>query len=154
MNFLGGYKYVVDFLVIAVLVGLAAFGIHKYNSYQQDIGAARVQLAWDAQKLVDLTFADKQRSQFQKEKDDAIAQSVQVAQANRAAADAAIQSGRVLQSTIDTIVKRSGSDSAEANRKYTAAFAAVFQDCREQYQALGRAADGHAQDSLMFQHAP
>ena len=47
MNFLGGYKYVVDFLVIAALVCLAALGVHKYNDYQQGIGEARVQQQWD-----------------------------------------------------------------------------------------------------------
>ena len=51
MNFLGSYKYVVDFLVIAALVGLAAVGIHKYNAYQQDIGEARIQSRWDAETL-------------------------------------------------------------------------------------------------------
>jgi hypothetical protein len=67
MNFLGPYKYVVDFLVIAVLVGAAALGVHKYNTYQQDIGAARVQAQWDREKAAD-AVAKAQMIQDQKAK--------------------------------------------------------------------------------------
>jgi hypothetical protein len=153
LNLLGPYKYVVDFLVIASLVGLAAFGVHKYNSYQQDIGAARVQDQWDKAVILAKDAQRLREIQFQKEKDDAIAQAAKSAQVSAAAAATAAASGRVLQSTIETLVSVSGSANVEANRKYTAALAAVFQSCSDEYRKLGREAQGHADDSLMFQNA-
>ena len=153
LNLLGPYKYVLDFLVIAALVGLAAFGVHKYNVYQQDIGAARVQDQWDADNLRAAEAERKLSAQYQKEKDDAIAQAAKSTQVANAAAASATQSGRVLQSTIETLIARSSADNVDANRKYTAALAAVFQDCSNKYRELGREAQGHADDSMTYQNA-
>jgi len=44
------YKYVVDAVVLAALVAGLAFGVHKYNEHQQEIGEARVQAQWDKEK--------------------------------------------------------------------------------------------------------
>ena len=153
LNLLGPYEYVVDFLVIALLVAGCAFGVHKYNTYQQGIGAARVHAEWDQANQVAEDAQRAREIQFQKEKDDAIAQAVRSAQVANAAAASATQSGRVLQSTIETLVARSGADNVDANRKYTAALAAVFQDCSNKYRELGREAQGHANDSLTYQNA-
>jgi hypothetical protein len=153
LNLLGPYKYVVDFLVIAVLVGLAAFGVHKYNVYQQDIGAARVQDQWDKAVILAKDAQRQREIQFQKEKDDAIAQAAKSAQVSAAAATAATASGRVLQSTIETILARSGTDTADANRKYTAALAAVLTECTGAYREMARTADGHALDAQTLSNA-
>jgi hypothetical protein len=151
MNFLGGYKYVVDFIVIALLVAGIAFGIHKYNSYQQDIGSERVQQQWDQQKLLDKTAADKLRDQFQKDKDDALAQSAANIKTANALAAAAVSSGRVLDSTLQAIRTSSASTAIDANRKYVTALTEVLGDCKDQYRQMGREAQGHADDSLMYQ---
>lgn len=153
LNLLGPYKYVVDFLVIAALVCLAAFGVHKYNSYQQDIGAARVQDQWDKAVLLAKDAQRQREIQFQKEKDDAIAQAAKNAQVSAAAASAATQSGRVLQSTIEAILARSGTDSADANRRYTAALATVLTECTSAYREMAKDADGHALDTRTLMNA-
>ncbi len=151
LNLLGPYKYVVDIVVIGLLVGLLGYGLHRYNDYQQHIGEDRIQIQWD--KATELAKdAQRQRElQFQKEIDDARNQAAKNVQSANAAAASATASGRVLQSTIETILARSGSDSADANRKYTTALAEVFQDCSAKYRELGREAQGHADDSLMYQ---
>lgn len=146
MNFLGTYKYVVDFLVVAALVGLSAFGVHKYNTYQQDVGAARVQAQWDKATAAALEAQRTREIQFQKEKDDAIAQSAKDAQVALAAATAAGQSSRVLDGTIKALLAASAAGDLAANRKYTSALAEVFADCKDKYRELGREADGHVTD--------
>ena len=99
MNFLGPYKYVLDAIVIYALVAGIAFGVHKYNDHQQSIGEARVQAQWDK---ANAAAKDAQRAleiQFQKEKDDAIAQAaknVQVANAAAASATARARSAGAL----------------------------------------------------------
>ena len=153
MNPLGPYKYVLDFLVIAALVAAAAFGVHKYNTFQQDIGSARKQAEWDRQALVDARATAELKAQYQKEKDDALAQAAKNTQAANAAAAVATQSSRVLDSTVKALLAASASGDVSANRKYTAALAEVFGDCKDRYRALGREAQGHADDSLMFQQA-
>lgn len=152
MNFLGPYKYVVDFLVLSAIVVCVSLGVHKYNTYQQDIGEARVQAQWTAQKLVDEKASEALKSQFQKEKDDAEAQAAKSIQAANVAAAAANQSSRVLDGTLKAILSASASGTIEANRKYTAALAEVFGDCKDKYRQLGREAQGHADDSLKFQN--
>lgn len=152
-SFLNPYKYVIDALVLAIVVGALAFGIHKYNTYQQDIGEARVQAQWTAQKLVDQQAAETLRINFQKEKDDAAKQRQADAQIASTSASAAAQSSRVLGDTVKTILARSASDSLEANRKYTAAIGEVFNNCKDEYRRLGQEAQGHADDSLMYQRS-
>ena len=146
LNLLGPYKYVLDALVIFSLVALGAFAVHKYNAYQQDIGAARVQDQWDKAVILAKDAQRLREIQFQKEKDDAIAQAAKNAQVSAAAAASATQSGRVLQSTIETILTRSGTDSTDANRKYTAALGTVLSECTSAYREMARRADGHAAD--------
>lgn len=141
LNLLGPYKYVLDALVIFSLVALGAFAVHKYNVYQQDIGAARVQDQWDKAVILAKDAQRLREIQFQKEKDDAIAQAAKNAQVSAAAAASATQSGRVLQSTIETILTRSGTDSTDANRRYVAALGTVFKDCSDKYRQLGQDAD-------------
>ncbi len=141
LNLLGPYKYVVDFLVIAALVGLAALGVHKYNAYQQDIGASRVQDAWNKATLIAKDAQRLREIQFQQEKDNAIAQSAKSIQAANNAAATATQSGRVLQSTIEAVLARSSTDSVDANRRYLAAVGAIFKDCSDKYRELGQEAD-------------
>ena len=153
LNLLGPYKYVLDCIVLALVVGFLGYGVHRYNSFQQGIGAARVQDQWDKAVILAKDAQRQREIQFQKEKDDAIAQAAKSVQSANAAAASAAQSGRVLQSTIETILARSSGDNVEANRKYTAALASVFADCRDKYQELGREAQGHADDSLMYQNA-
>lgn len=153
LNLLGPYKYVLGAVLLALAVGLFGLGVHRYNSFQQGIGEARVQAQWDKANELAKDAQRLREIQLQKEKDDAVAQAAKNVQSANAAAASAAASGRVLQSTIEAILARSGGDSVEANRKYTAALAAVFQDCRIKYQELGREAQGHADDSLMYQNA-
>ena len=153
MNPLTPYKYVLDFLVVAALVAAAAFGVHKYNTYQQDIGEARVQAQWDRQKLADALAATALKAQYQKEKDDAIAQNIKDAQTANNLAAAAAKSSGVLGNTITALLAASAAGDLSANRRYTAALAEVFGDCKDKYRELGREAQGHADDSLMLQHA-
>ena len=153
MDILGPYKYVVDVLVVTALVGGVAYGVHRYNDYQQGIGAARVQEAWTAQTAADAAAVRTREIQLQKDKDEAERQAqVRIAAAN-SAASAAAQSSRVLDSTLKSVLARSSTDSVEANRKYTTALATVFSDCKDQYRSLGREAQGHADDSLKYQQA-
>jgi len=153
LNFLGGYKYVVDFMVIALLVAGIGYGVHTYNSWQQGIGEERIQVRWDRQRLVDSEALNQLKTQYQKEKDDAATQSTKNIAIAAAAASAANQSGRVLNDTIKSLIIASASGNIEANRKYTAALGAVLGECQAAYRGMADKAQGHANDALMFDQA-
>ena len=153
MNFLGPYKYVLDAIVIAALLAGAAWLRHWDTTTQQNIGAARVQALWTEQKLTDERAADALKAQYQKEKDDAEVQAAKSIQAANVAAAAAANSSRVLDGTLKAVLNASANGDINANRRYTAALAEVFGDCKDQYRELGREAQGHADDSLKLQQA-
>lgn len=152
-NFLNPYKYVIDAIVIMTLVGGIAFGVHKYNEHQQDIGEARVQAEWDKSVAVAKDAQRLREIQFQKEKDDAIIQAAKNVAVANAAAAAANNSSRVLDSTLKALIARSSTGSVEANRRYTSALAEVLGDCKDKYRELGRKAQGHADDTLKYDQA-
>lgn len=100
LNFLSPYKYVIDAIVIAALVAGIAFGIHKYNANQQEIGASRVQASWDAEK------------------------SAQLAAQAKAAADA-LAVTKTLQTTIDTQRSQTNAQITALNNSLATAIAGL-----------------------------
>lgn len=153
MNLLGPYKYVVDALIIAALVGLLSFAVHKYNEHQQDIGEVRIQALWDKENL--RRDIEKRAIEIANQKlvDDARIEGAKNVQIAQAAAAAAGNSSRVLGDTVKTILARSATESIEANRRYVAALAKVFNDCQERYRWMAERADGHAIDAMTCQAA-
>jgi len=153
MNLLGPYKYVLDALVVAALIAGAAWLRHWDTTMQQAIGADRVQAQWTEQKLTDERAAAALKAQYQKEKDDAELQAAKSIQAANVAAAAAANSSRVLDGTLKAVLTASANGNVDANRRYTATLAEVFGDCKDQYRALGRAAQGHADDAQTLMNA-
>ena len=152
-SFLRPYKYVIDVALVLALVATFAFGVHTFALHNQRIGEDRVQAQWDRAQTAALEAQRLREIQFQKEKDDAVNQAQKSIQAANAGAAAAAESGRVLHSTIETILARSPGDPADATRKYTAALAAVLDQCQAAYGQMAKTADGHAIDSLTYQKA-
>lgn len=153
LNLLGPYKYIVDAIAIFALIAGAAFAVHKYNSYQQGIGEARVQAQWDKATVAAQAAQRTREISLQKEKDDAIAQATQNHVAALAASNSALASSRVLSSALQAIKSGSATDSIDAARRYTAALADVLNQCQASYRSMAAEADGHASDSLMYQRA-
>ena len=149
----GRYKYAFDALVIALLVAGAAWGVHAYNTHQQDIGAARVQAQWDKQIAADAAAAHAKEIQLQQEKDNAIKQAAQQRQVTDAAIASAATSSRVLHDALQSIGAGAAGATLAAAREHTATLAAVLDQCQRAYGGLAKEADGHAGDSLMLQQA-
>ena len=150
IDMLSPYKWVLDLILVAALCGGVTFAVHEYNNHQQGIGEARKQAEWDADKLAKADAKEELRKLRQEQKDEADKQGAKDLQLAVAAADSANRANRVLDSTVKELLRRSGGDSLEANRKYTAALSEVFDDCRARYQTMGRQTQGHADDSLKF----
>jgi hypothetical protein len=138
-------------LVGLVLAAYTALSIH--DKAQQKIGGDRVQVAWDAQVVVDRTAVAERTIALQKEKDDAEIQAkIRIDAATHAAA-VATASSKLLDSTLKSVLAASSTASAEADRKYISTLTAVFGECKDRYRSMGQEAQGHANDSLMYQNA-
>ena len=153
INLLGPYKYVLDAIIIGALIAGAVWLRHWDTTTQQKIGSDRVQQAWDKS---DKDKAEAQRARellLQKDKDDALALAAKDTENANAAAAASAAAKRVSDSTVAKLLASSTTASVETNRKYTSALASVFSECTAKYQQLGKDAQGHANDSLMFDRA-
>ena len=152
-SFLKPYAYLIDVVLILAIICTFAYGVHIFALHNQALGAERVQIEWDRANEVAADAQRKRELQFQQEKDDALNQAQKSIQAANAGAVAAADAGRMLHTTVETLVAKSAGDTSDATRKYTAALAAVFEECTNKYRELGREAQGHADDSLMYQKA-
>ena len=144
------YKLAFEFLAIGLLVAGGMYLRHLDTTHQQGIGEARKQAEWDAS---DKLKAEAQRSRellLQKDKDDALALAAKDKEVSDNAAAASANALRVSNSTVAKLLSSSTTASVETNRKYTAALAEVFNDCRTGYQALGSKADGHVDSQVML----
>lgn len=150
---LGRYKFALDALVIALVVGAMAFGVHHYNAYQQGIGESRNEAVHVARELAAQQASRAREIQLQKDKDDAVAEAAKNRQALAAVATAAANSGRVLDSTLQAIRAAAPGYSASAAREYAATLATVLNECQTAYRGVAAEADGHAADSLMLQNS-
>lgn len=153
MNFLGPYKYVLDAIIIAALLAGAFYLRHLDTTYQQSIGAARVQAQWDAQRLADATAQRATEIRQQKEKDDAEKQADKQRQVLAAAATAAAQSGRLLDTTLQTIRTGASTATRDAIAASLTACTTVLGTMAQTGGRISAEADAHAADSMMYQQA-
>ena len=147
------YKLLIEIAVIGSLFAGASFEVHKFLEHERDIGRAEVQQRWDAQKLLDKQAADRQEAAWKEKYDLALKTGVENAQTllrESAAAHAAADS---LRSTNASLQQLLSTATAETARKYASAYANVFNDCVGQYQAMGQAAQGHANDARIISDA-
>lgn len=147
------YKLAVEIglLVLAVL-GMAA-AVHKYNAWQQGIGADRVQAEWDRQKLTDKEAQNARETLLQQNVDNARADAAQARQLAASAAGAAAGNSRVFSGALAAVSARAATDSRDALASSVATLTTVLDNCQQRYIWMAGQADGHAADSLMYQRA-
>lgn len=147
-------EYVVKASIAAGLVGSLLLGIHVYNDHQQSIGeargSARVRAAWDADKAARAEADARLRAELQEKKNEAEAKDAKAAQTDIANRAVTVNTNRVLNTTVQTLIGKLGSNPAETNTKYIAALGTVFGECRDALSAMEQNASGHARDSLKF----
>ena len=153
LSFLSPYKIVIDILVITSLIGGGVWCIHLYNSHQQDIGATRVQVAWDKERAEQKEAARTRELQFQKDKDDAIAKSEIQRKALVSAANATVGANRLLDSTLQTISAGASTATRDALTASLTACTTVLSTMAKDGGRIAAEADSHAADSLMLQNA-
>lgn len=146
---LSRYKIALDIIVVAALLAAAVWGIHLYNAHQQDIGASRVQVAWDKERAE----ARTREIQLQKDKDDALAKSEIQRKALVSAANATVGANRLLDSTLQTIRAGASTATRDALTASLTACTTVLSTMAKDGGRIAAEADGHAADSLMLQNA-
>lgn len=150
---LSRYKLLIEIVVIGALALGAMAGIHRFLEHEREIGRQEVQVRWDQQKAADKLAADKQEKDWREKYDAAINQGAKNAQALRTDAAAARAASDRLRDTNYSLQQLLAGATAETARKYAAAYQAVFADCVGRYQAMGEAAQGHANDAATLSAA-
>jgi hypothetical protein len=151
---LAPYKLLFECLAFFALLAGIAFGIHKFLSYEQDIGYQRAVSEYQAQAEKDRAAARAKEQADAKQKE--VAENERTLQGQRIdalAAALATTSGRV-RSTSDAAIRNLSGATAETAAKTALAFSGVFGDCTIRYADLARKADGHVADIRLLQAAP
>jgi hypothetical protein len=143
----------VKLIVMLALVGSIFFGGFK-------VGSDRKQGQWDAEKvaqLAQLKEADNENRRFENK----LAANVIAAQNSSkarerilmdAASAASLESGS-LRDAISTITSNLSNASRDALTKYASACGAILNDISGTAERLAKEAQGHSNDSLMYQEA-
>lgn len=144
---LARYKLLIEIALIGALAAGVLYGVHQFLEHERDIGRQEVQALWDKQKAADDLAAGKQERDWREKYDAAINQGAENAKALRTDANAARVASERLRDTNQSLQQLLAGASAETARKYATAYQAVFTDCVGRYQAMGEAAQGHANDA-------
>lgn len=146
-------KYWLYALLVIALFGGGWYALSVHDTAQQEIGANRVQVAWDAQVIIDRKAVTDRTVVLEKEKTDAeLKAKVRIDAANSVAL-AASTSSRVLSSTLQSVITASATASVETNRKYVSTLSLISGECQDEYRKMAQAAQGHYIDSLKYQEA-
>jgi chromosome segregation ATPase len=135
-----------------VIAGAVSFEAHVYSK-GADAGRAEITAQWQQATLKAKTQQDAERAKLQKEKDDALQQAADREKSLRADADRVRGQRDSLQREL--AASRAAIDTASLGslRARVAALTDVFEECVREYSDVAAKADGHASDSLMYQHA-
>lgn len=140
------YIWVIKLICAGLAVAGIWYGIHVYDSGQQQIGYDRAVEEYTARKARDDQVALAKDRQLQKEKDDAL-QKAAAREARLRDDYAAVHATALgLQRTVADLRGHLATDPVEACRSTAAAALAVFGECTAQLGAVAEAADGHASD--------
>lgn len=142
-------KLLGSLLILAAL----AYGIHKYNDHQRDIGRNEIRAERTAEKLADKIAAEKIEKDWRLKYAAAIKKGAKNAQSLRAAAAVAGNANDSLRDTIAKLNEQLAAGSADTASQHAAAYQAVFADCVGRYRAMGEAAQGHAGDAATLEAA-
>jgi hypothetical protein len=144
---LAPYKLAAEIAVFGALAVGAVYGAHQFLEHERDIGRAEVRAEYEKQLAAAKEDAVKKERDWQARFNDAINQGAKNAQALQTAATAAAVSSSSLRDTIATLRERLPGASAEASRAYASTLATLFAECKDEYRAMGQAAQGHANDA-------
>ena len=150
---LAPYKLLIEFLAAAALLAAISWGIHSFLEHERDIGYQRAVVEYTAKALLAEQAARATEQRLAKQLEEATNASTNREKALVVAVAASAKSAGSLRDTISSLNNSLSSATLDASRKTAAAFGAVFGDCQEQFRAMGLAAQGHYNDSLMYQQA-
>ena len=154
LNFLAPYKLWIEIAVLIAVIGGAVIGVHKFLSYEQQIGYDRRVAEDKEQEAKDrIAAAAKEKADAQQKE---VAERERTLDAQRidalAAANTVLVDG--LRGASRSAISNLSGASAETAAKTAATFAGIFQDCVGRYSDVARKADAHVADIRLLQAAP
>lgn len=140
------YKLLFECLAFLAIIAAISFGVHKFLSYEQQIGYEKAVAVYTAQALKDTEAARLREQALAKQLQDAQNDAIIREQKINALASALSSATGSLRNTTRDLLGSLPTATAEAARKTAAAFATVFSDCQGKYAGMAEVADRHASD--------
>lgn len=139
-------KLAIAAAVVAVSSGVSFGAAWKYQGgrWQAEVAALKATHAYALKAQSDQALADYQR--MEKQKDGAIQESKQAAEANRAAAAAAKRTADGLRKRLDQVPSLITTATESALREYAATSSELLGSCTAEYQRMADTAQRHATD--------
>lgn len=138
---------IIRLVLIVAFLGGAVYGIHKYNTYQQDIGYQRAVSEYKEKENEAIVNARKTEGDLRKQLADALAS----AGRRNARVDTAVASAQSandgLRDTLQHLRDSVPSATAASLANSVVTLAAVFGDCSAKYQRMAEVGDRHASDA-------
>jgi N-methylhydantoinase A/oxoprolinase/acetone carboxylase beta subunit len=151
--FLSPYKLLIEVIAIGAIILGIAFGIHKFLSYEQQIGYDKAVAEYTAKENEALKAAAEKTAALQKQLDEANQHAQAREQTIKSLAAAAVTASGGLHDTINAISRSVPSASIDALRIAVSTFGTVLNDCQNTYRAMAEIADRHASDARTLTEA-
>lgn len=143
---LAPYKLLAECLAFFALIAAIAIGIHRFLSYEQDIGYQKAVAEYNQKLIAAQDAARATEFRLNKQLEDAQNAATKREQALSDAATASAAASGSLRNTVRNLSGLLPNATADAARKTAIAISGVFLDCQDKYRDMAKIADGHASD--------
>ena len=146
LAFLAPYKLWIEIAVLVALIGGGVIAVHKFLSYEQQIGYDRAEAIYTKQLAEAQAAAMKREVELKAQVETALKGAKDREIVIQKSATAAASAAGSLRATLDGVRAGVPSATVQALRDATTTLSTVFGDCADRYQGLAEKADRHASD--------
>ncbi len=147
------YKYIIEAILAAMLIGFVSYEVHTFIAYEQKIGYDKRVAEDNAQKILDdavaKELAELRKEHLQKANDDAQIRNDQIR--SLANSNAALTGS--VHDISTALVRASAGQNADALRKSVETFGLVFDDCQRRYSGMAEEAARLSSDKQKLMEA-
>ncbi len=146
LAFFSPYKLLIEVIAIGALIISIGAGVHKFLSYEQDIGYQKAVAEYATKENAALKAAQEKTALLATQLAEANSHAQEREQTIKALSAAAGAASGSLRDAVNTISRGVSTASIDALRQSTTALGALFNDCQGRYRGVAESADRHASD--------
>lgn len=145
-SFFSPYKLLIEAIAIGAIILGIGYGIHKFLSYEQNLGYQKAVAEYTAKELEATKAAREKETALTKQLQEA-QNAAQIREQAIKSMSAAVNAASVsLRDTLNNISRGVPTATIAALRQSTTALSAVLVECQDNYRGMAEKADRHASD--------